>query len=511
MNNILSVLIILIGVLPTLNAQQSFTDFFNQTDALLKQYVQEGQVNYQAIKEEKQLGQLTSFVAQADLSGTNKATTQAFYINAYNLIVIEQAAMAYPLSSVLNVNGFFDAKKHQVAGEKITLNQLEKDRLLKTYGDPRFHFVLVCGALDCPPITNFAYRPVNLESQLEAQTRTAINDPNFIKVDQASQAVDISQIFEWYADDFGGNKTAVRNFINQYKEENLPEDFKIGYYRYDWTLNDAALNLGDHALDAGNSSNRYVVSAAIAKGTTESKLFNNLYTQRTGDGENLNQRSTFFTSSLSFLFGVSHRFNAGFDLRYRRVRNDGLPSSAFDVFGAGGQSSRQGVTSFGPKIRWAPSEKLPNFSIQSAFWFPIGEDLEGNGELPFIDWNGATWWTQFFNDFTLSSNFSLFTEIDVLWEDIGSGSNGALNRVSTPATAILSYFPNPKTTLYGLTSFSPFWQTEFDYFAQAGVGAKYQFTRNFEVEILYTAFTNDFLQQNNGNASTFNIGIRVNR
>ncbi|MEO0341134.1 MAG: hypothetical protein AAF242_18210, partial [Bacteroidota bacterium] len=154
---------------------------------------------------------------------------------------------------------------------------------------------------------------------------------------------------------------------------------------------------------------------------------------------------------------------------------------------------------------------LPNFSIQSAFWFPIGEDLEGNGELPFIDWNGATWWTQFFNDFTLSPNFSLFTEIDVLWEDIGNVENGALNRVSTPATAILSYFPNPKTTLYGLTSFSPFWQTEFDYFAQAGVGAKYQFNRNFEVEVLYTAFTNDFLQQNNGNASTFNIGIRVNR
>ena len=86
--------------------------------------------------------------------------------------------------------------------------------------------------------------------------------------------------------------------------------------------------------------------------------------------------------------------------------------------------------------------------MQSALWIPVMSDLEGTATTPFLDWNNATWWTQVFNDFTLGSSFSLFTEVDFLWEDIGSESEGAFNRVSTPVTVILSYFPEPKLTLY---------------------------------------------------------------
>ncbi|MFK7934541.1 MAG: hypothetical protein AB8G22_13610, partial [Saprospiraceae bacterium] len=67
-----------------------------------------------------------------------------------------------------------------------------------------------------------------------------------------------------------------------------------------------------------------------------------------------------------------------------------------------------------------------------------------------------------------------------------------------------------KTTLYALGGFSPYWQSDFDYFAQAGLGAKYQFTPNVEIELLYTAFTNEFLQSINGDAATYNLGFRFN-
>ena len=65
--------------------------------------------------------------------------------------------------------------------------------------------------------------------------------------------------------------------------------------------------------------------------------------------------------------------------------------------------------------------------------------------------------------------------------------------------------------IYALTSYSPYWQQDFDYFAQAGVGAKYQVNPNLEFELLYTAFTNEFLAANDGRASTFNIGVRISR
>jgi hypothetical protein len=172
--------------------------------------------------------------------------------------------------------------------------------------------------------------------------------------------------------------------------------------------------------------------------------------------------------------------------------------------GSGDELTRSGVPTIGPKIRWAPTAKLPNFSVQSQFWIPLGNDLESDENFVFLDWNEATWWTQFFNDFTLNDNFSLFTEVDFQWEDIGD-----FDRISTPATVILSYFPNPKTTLYALTGYAPRWASgDFDYFAQAGVGAKYQVTPDFEVELLYTGFTDTNLRENNGDAATFNLGMR---
>ncbi len=494
-----------------LTAGQIGDQFFNDTHSFLKSNVKNGLVDYGAVKNDAALKSLIKTIAEAELSNASDATKQAFYINAYNLLVINNAAQAYPLQSVTDVSGFFDGKKSMIGGKKMTLNKLEKDYLLKPYGDARFHFVLVCGAMGCPPITNFAYTPEKLEEQLEMQTRLAINDPIFIKANGSN--VSLSQIFKWYTNDFGGSTDSILKFINKYRTNPVPSSAKVKYYNYDWSINDTAQRVSSNGSTtaAGNNSSRYIVSSTIKKGTIEAKIFNNLYTQRTGSQDNLTNRSTFFTTSLSFLYGLTDRVNVGISSRYRRVRNDLLPSNVLDVFGSSageGISQRQGITAIGPQVRYAPNVNWPNFSIQSSFVVPVGDDLQGNESAPFIDWSGATWWTQFFNDFSIGNSFSLFTEFDILIEDIGRDDS---NRFSTPATLIFSYNPTSKITLYGLGAFSPLWQAEFDYFTQAGIGAKYQFTRNVEVELLYTDFSNKFLNQTGGQAATYNLGFRYNR
>ncbi len=513
MNKKLIWLLISVFVMPYLVRAQSLDDgFFTRVDSFLKKHVKENRVVYSTINNNPEFNSLIDEVANASLSEKDPKTKQAFFINAYNLLVLKGVVDVYPIASVLDVNGFFDTKKYLVAGEKMTLNDLEKKQLLRAYQDPRFHFVLVCGALGCPPITDFAYTPENLEPQLEKQTKLALNNPEFIRVDQSKQEAKLSEIFKWYAADFGGSKAKTLDYINQYRETPIPANYKIGFYPYDWSLNSISKSgkLGSAVGNTANNSIRYVVSATIPKGTTENKIFNNLYTQLTGNGETHTDRSTFFTSFITSLYGVSDRFNAGVEVRYRSVLNSDASSSPFSVFEGGEmQNSRNGITTIGPKIRWAPVPKWGNFSIQSALWIPVGSELEGSSTQPYIDWNNATWWTQVFNDFTLGNSFSLFAEIDLLIEDIGQAED-ALNRVSTPATLILSYFPNPLTTLYVLNGFSPFWSPELDYFYQGGVGAKYQFSRKFELELLYTYFTNSFLQDNNGRASTVNFGLRVN-
>lgn len=523
-------------------------DFISDTDALLKRYVKHGRVDYTGLKASNDIKPFIDKIATTDPATMTGNDKKAYLINAYNLLVINQALNNFPLKSVLDVNGFFDAIKQNVGGRKLTLNQLEKELLLKEYNDARLHFVLVCGALGCPPITNFAYTPAKLEAQLSKQTKMALNNPAFLRVN--GDKAELSKIFEWYAKDFGGSKSNVLGFINEYRDEAVPTDAKVSYYEYDWTLNKASgrastgqkdnmnaidamekealasgmeargdkdmeekMNLDKPAFQSatprasggGNNAARYVVSSTIRKGSAEIKIFNNLYSQ-----EAAGERSSFFTSTVSALYGVTNRFNAGLELRYRRVRYDEQgAASNFAVLGSGGTFSRTAISGFGPKVRIAPFDNLPNFSIQSALWIPLADNLEGNEGGRFTDWDNSTWFTQIFNDFPIGNNFSFFTELDIVLEDIG-GEDDDVNRFSTPVTGIFSYFPTPKTTLYGLASYSPFWQQDYSYFYQLGVGAKYQFTPNFELELLATAFDNTFLQSVGGNAGTVNLGIRFN-
>lgn len=478
--------------------------FFTEVDALLKSVVQDGHIDYASLARDDRLPDLMLQIQTAETQALTANQSKAFFINAYNLTVMDAVLQNYPLSSVQKITGFFDRMERKVANETLTLNELEKKYLLEAYNDPRLHFVLVCGAKGCPPIINEVYSPEKLEDQLDVQTRKALNDPDFIKV--TADGVSINQIFEWYPQDFGGSKRSMLEFINTYRIEPLDETARLNYYGYDWRLNDIPTS----STFAPNAA-RYVVSAAIPKGSAEIKIFNNLYTQRTGNSGELTNRSTFFTSLVSVVYGISNRFNLGFELRYRRVYNTTLPDSPFNVFGSHDPMNfRQGITTFGPRVRFAPVPKWRNFSIQSTLQFPMGKNQAGTAETPYIDWNGVSFWNQFFNDIPLGSNFSLFTELDLFLEDIGPSNGNHANRFSTPVTGILSYFPNPKTTIYGLAGFSPYWQSTFDYFVQGGLGFKYQFTPNFELELLYTGFTNKFLLESDGRAATYNFGIRSN-
>ena len=255
-----------------------------------------------------------------------------FFINAYNLHVINLALTEYPISSVQDIAGFFERKKVKVAGKTYTLNQFEKEEILKPYQDGRLHFVLVCGAVSCPPITNFAYQPDLLEAQLDKQTKLALDDANFLITN--GNTIGLSQIFKWYPEDFGGSKDNIIQFINKYRTYTIPTTAKFTYYDYDWSLNGLTVTETTtlESKPQSNNSARYIVSSTIPKGSVEIKVFNNLYTQKTGSTESLTDRSTFFTTIFTALYGLNDRFNIGINGRYRRVRNETLPASALNVF-----------------------------------------------------------------------------------------------------------------------------------------------------------------------------------
>ena len=150
--------------------------FEDQLEALLQLYVADGLIDYNALKDDPRLSHTYQSLADApDTVWSNPMP--AFLVNAYNLAVIREICRSYPISTVREIPGFFDRKRHLIAGKSITLDQLEQHILNITGRDPAIHFVLVCGAVGCPPLISEVYRHNNWPSLKEKQTHTALNDP----------------------------------------------------------------------------------------------------------------------------------------------------------------------------------------------------------------------------------------------------------------------------------------------------------------------------------------------
>ena len=213
--------------------------FYKLSDFYFRKYVHNGLVNYQfANSNGKEIEALYKMIGDIDLNGATDNEKRAFYINAYNLIVIKQVVASYPIEKPMDEEGFFDEKIHLVAGEKLTLNQLEINKMLKSFGDPRFQFVLACAAMSCPQLANFAYTPDNIEMKLNERTKLALNDNRFIRINANDHKIRISKIFEWYSEDFKSTGKDLLAYINDYRVNKIPPSYSIEYYQYDWRLNE---------------------------------------------------------------------------------------------------------------------------------------------------------------------------------------------------------------------------------------------------------------------------------
>ena len=64
----------------------------------------------------------------------------------------------YPIESIWQLKDSFTAKRHDVGGRKVSLDDIEHGTLRPLIGY-RAHAVLVCAARSCPPLQRFAYTP----------------------------------------------------------------------------------------------------------------------------------------------------------------------------------------------------------------------------------------------------------------------------------------------------------------------------------------------------------------
>jgi len=504
-------------------AQNNEKSIYQSIDGFYKNYITSGSVDYKLIK--SNLPELDSLVKKigvyAPISDQDK---KAFLINAYNVFVIKQLVDAYPVKSPQDVSGFYDNKICNVLGKKFSLNEIENNELRKVYKDPRFHFVLVCGALGCPPIINDAYTPEKLETQLTVQTKLALNNNEFLKIE--GNKVFLSEIFKWYEEDFTKQQKVIE-FVNQYRDVKIPTDYTIDYYPYDWRINEyVPVNevVKEEVFNPENNRNvnniqKYTPSVLFKRGQWEYKFFNNLYSQTMGFESNGNKvdygnRSNYFTSINQFLIGVNSNINIGADVWVNSVRvNDGVKDSPFNVLKfENTPNTRTEIAYAGPKIKIIPFKKLSHLSFQTTFLIPLADDMEGkkNGR-PYLNRDSYISITQIFYDYSIASKFQLFFQVSP-WIYIAKNnpSDGSSRfSVSSPTSIFFSYFPTKRLTFYVQQEFWPNYGNKGinSWFRQEGLGMKLQIIKGkLEAETSYTRFT---LGANSGAGETFNFGLRI--
>lgn len=256
----------ILSLIPSYNSTetevgQSNTESLNKTTVSLegKTAVQLSQIQLEALKNsdsykksQAKLAALNEAALAAELN--TDAKRLAFWVNVYNANII--IALSDNPDLYKDRGSFFKNKRVVIAGKKLSFDQIEHDiirkstfKLSKGYirnpfpgsfekdfrvekKDPRIHFVLNCGAKDCPPV--YVYDPETLDEDFDKVAKAYLTKVS--QYDAAKNEVKTTPLFQWFTGDWGGNG-GVKDMLAKY--EVIPQSHKgidVDYLGYDWTL-----------------------------------------------------------------------------------------------------------------------------------------------------------------------------------------------------------------------------------------------------------------------------------
>lgn len=237
-------------------------------DRILDVYVRDGYVYYNALKSER--ANLDRYVASLEVAPDQVARMsendrRAFWVNAYNALVLRTVINAYPIkgkapdypvSSIAQIPGGVDRIKHRVAEQVLTLDEIEKT-VIAGFGDGRLVFALGRGAIGSGRLRSEAYTGEKLDAQLsEAVKEFVLRGTNF-KLDRQNATLTVTPLFSWRESQivgtFGGpgerwmdrspleRSIAAMAYPHLFRSEReflAQNTFRMAFGTYDWRLND---------------------------------------------------------------------------------------------------------------------------------------------------------------------------------------------------------------------------------------------------------------------------------
>ncbi len=246
---------------PGSQSKVAFDPTYSAYAELLSLAVKGDRVDYEALEDKKdELEEVVAGFSSLPLDSLKALPENeqiAFYINAYNAITLYSIVERYPdIKSIKDVSGVWDKRKWNVAGEQLTLNDIENKRLRADYNEPRIHFGINCASIGCPPLNPTPFQGSTLDEQLAERTSSFFNDPERFSYDSKKGKLHITKIFKWFGDDFLANSNPRPKNSSFSKRDaafvafiaaRMPEELalkilngakSIDYLDYDWKLND---------------------------------------------------------------------------------------------------------------------------------------------------------------------------------------------------------------------------------------------------------------------------------
>ena len=189
-----------------------------------------------------------------------KAEQFAYWVNLYNARTVAHILDHYPTGSITKTGsgwlsfGPWNDPLLEIAGQNLTLNDVEHRILRPLWQDKRIHYVVNCASLGCPDLPVQAVTAANAEAQLESAASRFINQPKGVSF--ADGRLMLSRIYEWYVDDFGSGRQVLQQHLAQYlRPEHKARMLEYGgplEYQYDWKLNEPDKSLWKEPEGQGN-------------------------------------------------------------------------------------------------------------------------------------------------------------------------------------------------------------------------------------------------------------------
>jgi hypothetical protein len=246
-------------------AAQASQTTWETFDRVLDVYVRDGLVYYNALRQERAvLDRVVAGLDAAPWATGSEADRKAGWVNAYNALVLRTVINAYPIrgtsptyppSSIAQVPGAMTQTRHRVAGEALTLDQIEQK--VTTLGDARLLLALGRGALGGGRLRSEAYTPERLDDQLQAAVREFVTRADTFRIDRTRGVVTVTPLASWreaalvstfsHGGEMWSNRSPLERALMIMSYPHLfPSErqflalntFQLEFGAFDWRLND---------------------------------------------------------------------------------------------------------------------------------------------------------------------------------------------------------------------------------------------------------------------------------